>query len=230
MPGEILQIMSVCALHLGATRPSPSLNWIVFAVLLRVGYHGLLRPADICGLRCCDVSVMTTSEGGFQAVLAITNPKTRAFMGRTQFAIIKDVITIRWLQWLLVGLPPLCRIWIGTTSSFRALFRSITDELCISHLGLSPASLRAGGATALFLSGIEIARLRFMGRWKTDASLQAYIQEAVCCLVWHQLESVERSRLELLLSASLGFYNRALLGHWAQFGLRKRQWKVFLKT
>ena len=44
--------------------------------------------------------------------------------------------------------------------------------------GLYAWGLRAGGATALFLAGCDISRLRFLGRWRSLNSLDHYIQEA----------------------------------------------------
>lgn len=48
----------------------------------------------------------------------------------------------------------------------------------LEALKLSPASLRAGGATWLVDEGIEISKVRFFGRWARLRSLERYIQVA----------------------------------------------------
>ena len=82
------------------------------------------------------------------------------------------------MRWLLEGLPPGVKVWPSTLQSFRAMFRTVLEKARLT-LPLTPGSLRAGGATWLVTSGTEIARIRFLGRWKSDTGLAAYIQEAV---------------------------------------------------
>ena len=48
----------------------------------------------------------------------------------------------------------------------------------VESVGYTPAGLRAGGATALFMQGCDISRLRFLGRWRSLNTLDHYIQEA----------------------------------------------------
>ena len=61
------------------------------------------------------------------------------------------------------------------------MFKELTIILGIQHLGLTPASLRAGKATSLFVAGMDISRLRFVGRWRSQATLDHYVQEAAAC-------------------------------------------------
>ena len=52
--------------------------------------------------------------------------------------------------------------------------------------------MRAGGATELIIRGDDIGRIQFLGRWRSNAILQAYIQEAVSSFGLDTFES-ERS-------------------------------------
>ena len=100
-------------------------------------------------------------------------------MGRSQFAVCYDGPTARWAKWWVAGLRPDRRLWTAPAPLFRALLRSVLSRAHLSHLRLSPASLRPGGITERFISGVSVARLRFAGRWASEASLGVYIQEAL---------------------------------------------------
>ena len=49
--------------------------------------------------------------------------------------------------------------------------------------GFSVASLRAGRATDIFRDVRDVNALKFLGRWKSVRSLEAYIQETMAAMV-----------------------------------------------
>ena len=43
--------------------------------------------------------------------------------------------------------------------------------------GFTLASIRAGAATQMYIDGIDLSRIQWMGRWRSAKTLEIYIQE-----------------------------------------------------
>jgi hypothetical protein len=139
--------------------------WIPFAVCLRVGFFGLLRPVEIDQLTRERIALpLDAALGiGMRLVCTIVDPKNRQSAGRLQFSI-TDICAIAWVTWLLKGVPTQWRLYPGTQASFATLFKELFERLGLGGLRFTPASLRAGGATDMFLTGVPTDRLKFQGR------------------------------------------------------------------
>ena len=201
MPLPILNAAFVYALHLGFTADvCRAALWIPLAVCLRIGYFGLLRPVEIDQLTRQHLALPADAALGIgqRWVCTVVDPKNRLFAGRLQFAIVDDTCTLEWTAWLLRGVPAAWRLFPGTQASFAALFRELFERMRLGGLGFTPASLRAGGATNMFLDGVSIDRLKFQGRWRALGTLEHYIQEAVSCLILCRLEPNEAARVTQL--------------------------------
>ena len=140
-------------------------------------------------------------------------------MGRVQTALITDTITVRWLTWFCLNLSPNCSLLPGGVQKFRKKFNQLIDLMELGSLNLSPASLRAGGATYYFSIGVEIQRLRFMGGWRNLCTLDHYVQEASATLVLINLPSEVTGRIESLLREGR-FLRRAPVAPWNSFASR----------
>ena len=153
--------------------------WLSFAVVLRLIYFGLLRPGEGVALRRSDITLPSDASFGFgrKVVMAIRNPKTRATAGRSQFAVADDEITVEWTEWLAADVPASWKLFPGSLATFGRYFRMVLDRLGCHNMGFSPAGLRGGGATRLFLNDVEVSRIRFLGRWRDLRSLEHYLQE-----------------------------------------------------
>ena len=145
-----------------------------------VGFFGLLRPSEICAIRVEDVSLPSSwSLAGPFAVIRVCSPKNARQMGRQQFTEIRQADTINWLSWLVHSRPQASsRLWSGEASTFRTMFRNLCQRLNLGSLRLSPASLRAGGATWMLDGKEEVSRIRFLGRWSNLRSREHYLQVA----------------------------------------------------
>lgn len=154
--------------------------WLSFAALLLVGFFGLLRPGELLALLVSDVSLPNSlSLGAPFAVLRIQKAKNARQMGLQQFAEVRHPDAINWLSWLVEKRhAPRDRLWKGNPTKFRVMFRRLTKQLQIESLQLSPASLRAGGATWMLDERVEVSRIRFSGRWANLRSLEHYLQVA----------------------------------------------------
>lgn len=155
------------------------LLWLRFSTLLGAGFYGLLRPGELLSLCPEDVVLPNSmSLGAPFCVVRISRTKNARQMGIQQFAEIHHPDTVNWLSWLVqvskVGKP----LWPSNPARFRAMFHSVCVDLRIAELKLTPASLRAGGATWMLDERNEVSRIRFQGRWTNLRSLEHYLQVA----------------------------------------------------
>ena len=180
--------------------------YLALAVLIRIGFYGLLRPSEMYNLRAGDVLVRNSPDG-LIAVVVLREPKNRRSLGSQQFATLRDSSTVRLLAWLIEGLHADHRLWPSTPTRFRTIFAEVMQNCGLGHLKASPGCLRPGGATHLFLEGVEVSRLQFLGRWVSVSSLNHYIQESMSLLVWIRLDNAERLRLEATCRIGLPFWS-----------------------
>ena len=78
------------------------------------------------------------------------------------------------------GLPPSARLWSLSPAAFRKRWDLVCEALGVVSKqgdGLTPASLRAGGATAHFEIFEDIERLRRRARWSAAQTAEIYVQE-----------------------------------------------------
>ena len=83
-------------------------------------------------------------------------------------------------QMLLGRLQPSQRIWPASPAAFRKRWDAIARALRLpigQGSGVTPASLRGGGATAFYELTEDVDRLRRRARWATVQSAEIYIQE-----------------------------------------------------
>lgn len=147
--------------------------------MVLTGFYGLLRPGELLNLRASDVVPPNSmSLGSAFSVVRIARPKNARQMGIQQYVEIRHPDAANWLAWLKSERQPEAALWNSTPHRFRSMFKSVCRSLNIESLRLSPASLRAGGATWLVDQGIEVSRVRFLGRWAHMRSLEHYIQVA----------------------------------------------------
>ena len=208
--------------------PEEAHYWLPFGILVWTGWFGLLRPGEIIKLRCRDVvlpSVIHSVLGETGAVLGIENPKNRRQMGKRQVCKIDNELATKWLAWLTSGLDPDVKLFPSSYGKFLSLFKIALAELGLTHLGLTPASLRAGRATHLFISGVETSRLRVVGRWKCLETLDHYIQVAASALTLISLNSAEVCQLERIHSRA-GVFQVPPVRPWSDFFSRAKQYRA----
>ena len=158
---------------------SEARRWLTLAVMVLTGFYGLLRPGELLNLRASDVVPPNSmSLGSAFSVVRIARPKNARQMGIQQYVEIRHPDAANWLAWLKSERQPEAALWNSTPHRFRSMFKSVCRSLNIESLRLSPASLRAGGATWLVDQGIEVSRVRFLGRWAHMRSLEHYLQIA----------------------------------------------------
>ena len=93
LPLDILKAMFAVCLDLWFACSGPGLL-LPLAVLMRVGFFALLRPGEICALRCMDVLVKDAGTETALAIVVVRRPKNRASLGRQQFSVVRDPATV----------------------------------------------------------------------------------------------------------------------------------------
>jgi len=185
---ETVLLLFLLSLELGCNATEVQRRALILAgVLFRVMFFALLRPGEMFGLRAKDVKFVYQRSGRLIAILALRRPKNRAFLGNTQFAIVRDEATCRWLQWMLADWPADFAVWPGSRVQFRAVFDILIQAAGCELAGFTPASFRPGGTTFFYVEGVTPDRLQYWGRWASSLSLRSYIQESMSALVWADL-------------------------------------------
>ena len=232
MPLLIMQAMFLMSIANGLTamRNSERLAAFSFAVLVRLGHHCLLRPGEILKLVVADIRLPNARASAAQgepevAILRLRDPKNKASLGRFQFALVKDISIVRWLAWLVSDCPPEMRLWPGDGRRFSLLFRQTLSSMGLTRFGLTPGSLRPGGATLAFMSGSTVSELKYRGRWKVESSLEVYIQEAMSHLCVCELADHEHSVLTHMLSMGVSQWQQPPALPWGHFFSRSQQWR-----
>ena len=161
--------------------------WAATSVLLEAGFFGLLRPGELTaatrGLTALPGQLLGNAASF--AVIGVDCPKNKRQLGRFQFAIVRSANASAWVAWLCQDLMDSERLWPSTASEFRRRFKTLLWYLGLSELNFVPASLRAGGATYLFMHGVDPPRLKFYGRWVSERALSHYLQESMTFQLAH---------------------------------------------
>lgn len=125
-------------------------------------------------------------------------------MGGLQARMIKDVATLEWLLWYTAHMVDVQFLWHYSNQCFALCMQTCLKFLGLGSLSLTPASLRAGGATDMLESGVPVQNIKFAGSWASDRSLACYLQEAEAAATLLSLSPSQVSRLERALD-SLNF-------------------------
>jgi hypothetical protein len=152
-------------------------DWPKLAVLLVLGFFGLLRPSELIGLRRRDLSLPDDHLGGDVIHIRVGTPKTRNKAARSQHVRVDEVGVAAWVQMMIASIPMWRRIWNGSWAAFKHRFDLLQFEVVERKVFL-PSSLRPGGATYLFrLWDENLPRLQWRGRWRSFRMLEIYVQE-----------------------------------------------------
>ena len=115
-----------------------------------------------------------------QAWLRIAQPKTRFLNARVQLARCDEVWVVLLLKALFQHLPANARLWTLSSSAFRKRWDALGAALrvpTVTGKGLTPGSLRGGGATQFYVLTEDLPRLQLRARWRRVETLQIYVQE-----------------------------------------------------
>jgi hypothetical protein len=205
LPEPLLKVFTIfgCMAALALDRPNADLWWR-FSALLGFGFHGLFRPHELLTLTRADLKLPTPWLGHLAnpvAVGLIKMPKNRAFGGRQQVRIVRCARTIEWLSWLARDFAPDEPLWPYTDYRFRCCFAEAGAFFGFPGGTLTPASLRAGGATAMLENNHPVSSIRFAGGWVSEKSMAAYLQQAESAAVLLSLSRSQTIKIQACLAA-----------------------------
>jgi len=159
-------------------------NWYRTAAALRLCFYALLRPGEF--LKALRKHLVLPSDlcrdpsRDSRVYLNIAAPKTRSSGARQQHARSDDILTQRLWQFLADGAAPDEKLWTSSPAVFRTKWNRICRHLHIPFnevSGVTPASLRGGGASALYEYAEDTELVRHRGRWTSSKMVEIYIQE-----------------------------------------------------
>ena len=232
MPETIMRAFFTFSLAeaLAASKDLDTLSAFSFAILVRLGFHCLLRPAEILKLTAGDVRLPVSAYEPRRAVIRLIDPKNRSSLGRFQFVMVDDEGLVSWLQWFLEGVNGSVKLWPGSSAKFTKRFRHTLARLGLSRLPITPGCLRPGGATRAFLEGASVSSLKYRGRWRQESSLEVYIQEAMSHLLATDLSQHEYDTIHSLLCSAQPQWLSPPPLPWAHYFSRGAQWRKNLQS
>jgi len=192
-------------------------------VLSIIYFFGALRPGEAFKLRRADIILpedlgSTAAERGV-VYIVIQNPgKARRRGERSQHVLIDDAAAVAFLTWAVQGLPRHAVLWTLKPAAFRRHF----DTYLGTKLGLpvraavngfTPASLRAGCASELYLqSGRDLDHVQWHLRHGDASTLRSYIQELPLALARASLPTVQAARVRRIAPLAGALMLRARFG------------------
>ena len=147
-----------------------------FALLLALGFHGLLRTNEMLGLT--HQSVVFHQDGH---ALSIILSSSKTSQGNPQVLLVQDEELLSFARSVI---RPASRssLWKGSATSFRDSFQGLLAELGFPPQTYHPYSLRRGGATWWFQTTLSIDATVARGRWSSAATAKQYIDEGTAQL------------------------------------------------
>lgn len=195
MPLPLLRAMISVAL---------SWNWTRLALVLCLGFYGLLRPAEMCYLRVKDCVLSLDSGHPNTMFLQLMHVKTRTRGARFQSVRIDEPCVIAFSKKCFKVMHHSERLWPFTPSLLRVRFDQVLVTACGQSKLVYPSSLRPGGATFLFqLWNEDLSRLQWRGRWLHMRTMLHYVQELGAINVLTSLPPAYRVRVHQLAELCL---------------------------
>ena len=192
-------------------------GWTGLMWYLLLGWHAALRPGEALRLRRRDLTLPSDLLSRRPvAFLRLPGTKTAGlsrWIASVQHARIESAEVVALMEAELGELPPRARLVDLTRAQlaeqWRLLFARLGFPVGRRERGLVPSSLRAGGATELYVAtqSFEAARVLLRHAVRSRAT-ERYVQEAVAALA-HARLAPERRELVFTLGSVAGPLIRA---------------------
>eukprot|EP00971_Amphidinium_carterae_P075903 1499652-Amphidinium_carterae.4 len=168
LPPEVLLALVVTAWTRGLYRT---------ALALLLGYHLLLRPAEIGEAKRGHLTLPRDTGGSLDSgVFAVMRSKTATRTSLLQSVVIEDPKLLL-LADHVYGDDPLGCLWVkGGLAKLQMHFVQLKRALHLHTSPFSLGSLRAGGAVEYLRRTSNAAGLQIRGRWASQRSMFHYTQ------------------------------------------------------
>ena len=174
-----------------------------YAILLLVGFHCMLRTAEMLGITSACVNIGAACTG----VIALPWTKTGQRQGAQQMATVDDSFVGGLLARFVAQFhEPTTLLRDANPMGFRRFFEYASQILELQELQLRPYSIRRGGATFDFLAHGNLQRTIFRARWTDSSVARIYVQDGVAVQAQMALMANQRALVhhyrELLVQSS----------------------------
>lgn len=181
------------------------LGWKRVAGVLVIAFEAICRPGEVLRAKRCDLLLPSdlVAEDPGRVFLRIQNPKSkRRGIGAIQHAKISDPLIAGFLQGIFGDFESDRPLFCASASTFRKRWNLLLSQLYIPiTLGLTPASMRAGGAVKMYRTDEDISKLMWKMRLKNVETLQHYLQEVGAESAFLQLP--DRSKAAVVAASAL---------------------------
>ena len=187
-------------------------NWPRVAALIVLTYESICRPGEVLGATRADLLLPQDLivEDPDTMFLCINHPKgKRRGIGRVQHAKISDRVATKFISRAFGKLPLWALLYPASAASFRRRWDRLLSALAVpTSFGLTPASMRGGGAVRAYRANLDVTSICWRMRLKNLETLQHYLQEAGAISLYASLPEKSKARI---LSASQ-MYSKLLDG------------------
>ena len=166
----------------------------------------MLHPAEFLHLRRKDVLLPQDSLHADPVFyIHICNPKTSRF-ARRRHCKIDDPVVLQFVSKVFGPLQPTECLFAGGHSAFRRRWDAALSRLGIPSSqrdrGATPAVLRGSGATHLYLTSEDLAKVQWRGRWSQLKTVEHYVEEVAAQTLVSQLDDLTKRRVQVFCDAS----------------------------
>ena len=178
-----------------------ALDWLRMSLVLLIGFHCLLRTAEMYKLRANDFEFNATLTAG---VLTIRESKSGTRYNIVESVTITDPTLICMFKAVTLHLQPGELLFPEGPNCFRKRFDQLVMDLCLpSSLLYKPYSIRRGAATADFLAHGKLSRTCVRGRWANEKTCRIYINEASSTLASLRFSNSTAAQIKRLKDKAL---------------------------
>ena len=153
-----------------------TLGWHRLGLLLLLGFHCILRTAEMYSVRVGDFEFDKSLQRG---VLTLRESKSGTRYNMVESVTIDDANLVVLWSALLADVPRGELVYPEGAHSFRRCFDQLVSDVGLPFsLYYKPYSIRRGAATADFLSHGLLSRTCVRGRWANERTCRIYVNEA----------------------------------------------------
>ena len=191
-----------------------SWGWPNFATVVMACFYGICRIGEVLKAQRRELLTPVDLMSEDQVVyLRILQPKSRRRGASVQYTTIDDPLTVRLISRVWQNLDSSSRLFSITPGSFRRRWDAILDVLGIgSEHGITPGSLRGGGAVCAHKRGAHIQDLLWKMRLQHARTLGFYLQETTAVSLLPMLSHKKREAIQCLQRLLPFFVDAPTLG------------------
>lgn len=143
--------------------------------LLVLGFSAFLRTSELLKLQRKEVILPSTAGPREAVILLATTKGTKKNFLPLDKIVLQERLALQALDHLCQGIQPGDTLSQLSNHQFRRLFRDILVELKLHESGYMPYSLRRGGVTSAYRTGVSLDVLVTQGRWQHLPTARLYI-------------------------------------------------------